>query len=200
MALAHGIHPLRGAALACAGIALLACAGCVGVLAGGAVTGASVAHDQRTAGTVLDDQATEMKAVRAVDADPALKETVHVNFTSYNLVLLVTGEAPTEELRQKVIGIAREQPRVRQVYDELVIAGPSTLTERSSDSLLTARVKTQLFTLKEFDATRVKVVTERGVVYLLGLLSRADADRATEIARSVGGVQKVVKLFEYVDG
>ena len=191
-------RPLRAAALALA--ISLAGGGCIGIFAGGAVTGASVAHDQRTAGTVLDDQAIELKAASAVAADKPLHEAVHVNFTSYNLVLLVTGEAPTEEMRQKVIGIAREQPRVRQVYDEMVVAPPSTVTERGTDSVLTARVKTQLFTLQEFDATRVKVVTERGVVYLLGLVSRADADRATEVARGIGGVQKVVRLFEYTDG
>jgi osmotically-inducible protein OsmY len=114
-------------------------------------------------------------------------------------VVLVTGEAVTEEARQQVIEIVRAIPRVRQVYDELAVAPPTSLLARSSDSVITAKVKTQLVAIKDFDATRVKVVTERGVVYLLGLLSAADAERVTEVTRAVGGVQKVVKLFEYVE-
>jgi osmotically-inducible protein OsmY len=119
--------------------------------------------------------------------------------TSYNTVVLVTGEAPTEELRKQVIEIVRGVEKVRKVYDEVSIAAPSALTSRTSDTLLTGKVKAQLFGSKKLDATRVKVVTEKGVVYLMGLIPRAHGDAAAEVARRVSGVQRVVKLFEYTD-
>ncbi|HKK16362.1 MAG TPA: BON domain-containing protein, partial [Gammaproteobacteria bacterium] len=122
-----------------------------------------------------------------------------INVTSYNNVVLVTGETPTEEMKKRAIDIVTNVPKVSHVYDELTIAAPSSLVSRSSDSLITSKVKTRLLTLDNFDGTRVKVVTEKGVVYLMGLLRRDESDRATEAARQVGGVQKVVKLFQYIE-
>ncbi len=173
--------------------------GCIGAVATGTAVGISVAHDRRTAGTVLDDEGIELKALRLVFEDKELREQTHINVTSYNLQVLVTGEAPTRELMDRLIDGIRRIPKVRKVYNEIAIAAPSALVSRSSDSLLTTKVKTRLFTIKNFDATRVKVVTERGVVYLMGLVSAQEAEAATEAARQVGGVLKVVKLFELVD-
>lgn len=153
----------------------------------------------RTTGTVIEDQAIEMKALQHLYDDPTVYERTHVNVTSYNTVVLVTGEAPTEELRKRAIEIVRGVEKVSKVYDELTIAAPSALTSRTSDTLLTGKVKAQLFGSKELDATRVKVVTEKGVVYLMGLVPRAQGNAAAEVARRVSGVQRVVKLFEYAD-
>jgi len=147
----------------------------------------------------FEDQAIELKASQAFYSDKEIDENAHVNVTSYNTVVLVTGEAPTEELINRIIELVRNIQKVSHVYNELTLAAPSSFTSRSSDSLITARVKTNLLILDNFDGTRVKVVTEKGVVYLMGLLTRAEADRATESTRLTGGVQKVVKLFQYTD-
>jgi osmotically-inducible protein OsmY len=178
---------------------LLTLNGCAAAVLGGAATGAAVAHDRRTAGTVIEDQSIELKAGQALRDDQEINESAHVNVTSYNLVVLVSGEAPNESVRERIINIVRDIPKVTHVYNELTIGSPSTLTSRSSDTLITSKVKTRLFGLENFDATRVKVVTEKGVVYLMGLLTKEESDRVTEAARRVGGVQKVVKLFQYVE-
>ncbi len=173
--------------------------GCAAVIVGGAATGAAVAHDSRTTGTVVDDEAIELKAGHAIRRDEELRRRTHINFTSYNNMLLVSGEAPTEELKKRVIERIRGILKVRRVYDEITIAAPSSLTSRSSDTLLTASVKGKLLTIRNFDGTRIKVVTEKGVVFLMGLVTRREGGIAAEASRQVSGVQKVVKLFEYTD-
>lgn len=176
--------------------------GCAaGVVGAGAAVGttAAVANDRRTTGTFIEDQAIELKAVRGLFVDDEIDKSSHINVTSYNTIVLITGETPNEDLRQRIIDIVRNIPKVTHVYDELTIAAPSSILSRSSDSLITSKVKTRLLTLKNFNGARVKVVTERGVVYLMGLLTRADSDIATGETQLVGGVQKVVKLFQYID-
>ncbi len=173
--------------------------GCAAVIVGGAATGAAVAHDSRTTGTVVDDEAIELKAGHAIRRDEELRRQTHINFTSYNNMVLVSGEAPTAELKKRVIEQIRRIPKVRRVYDEITIAAPSSLTSRSSDTLLTASVKGKLLTIRNFDGTRIKVVTEKGVVFLMGLVTRREGGIAAEASRQVSGVQKVVKLFEYTD-
>lgn len=173
--------------------------GCAAAVVAGGATGVAVAHDRRTAGTVIEDQSIELKAGQGFRDDAEINENAHINVTSYNNVVLVTGETPTEEMKKRAIDIVTNVPKVSHVYDELTIAAPSSLVSRSSDSLITSKVKTRLLTLDNFDGTRVKVVTEKGVVYLMGLLRRDESDRATEAARQVGGVQKVVKLFQYIE-
>lgn len=183
-------------------VLLLAClmvSGCAGLVVGGAATGVAVATDRRTMGTVIEDQAIELKAAKALFENEDLNSQTHINVTSYNTIVLVSGEAPTEELRSEVIEIVRNIEKVRHVYDEITIAAPSSLVSRSSDSLITAKVKTRLLSLPDFDGTRVKVVTENGTVFLMGLLTGEEAENVTAAARKVGGVQKVVKLFEIVD-
>lgn len=171
--------------------------GCAAVVVGGAATGANVAHDRRTTGTFIEDEAIELKSVSAFIADKEINGQTHLNVTSFNTIVLVSGEAPTEELRQRVIQMVRKVPKVSHVYNEISIAGPSSLMSRSADTLITTKVKTKMIAEKNLDGSHVKVVTENGVVYLMGLLNREDADKATEIARQTGGVQKVVKLFQY---
>jgi len=176
--------------------------GCAAAVIGaGAAAGttAVVAHDRRTTGTFIEDQNIELKAVKSFYSDKEINDSSHLNVTSYNLVVLITGETPSEDIRNRIVNIVREIPKVTHVYDELTIAAPSSWTSRTSDSLITSKVKTKLLTLDNFDGTRVKVVTEKGVVYLMGLLTRAESDVATRVAQETGGVQKVVKLFQYVD-
>ena len=175
---------------------LQACA--AAVITGGA-TGMSVATDKRTTGTVIEDQAIELKALKAFADNKDISEKAHLNVTSYNTVVLVTGETPNEALRQQAIDIVSGIQRVSQVHNEITIAAPSSLISRSSDSLITSKVKTRLLAEKNVSSLSIKVVTDKGVVYLMGLVSRQEAETATQLARQIGGVQKVVMLFEYPD-
>ena len=173
--------------------------GCAAIAVGGVAAGASVAADTRTTGTVIEDQSIEFKAGRAFSADEELDDKAHINTTSYNTVVLLTGEAPTEAMRQRAVELVRNIPRVSHVHNEIAVAAPSSLMSRSSDSVITSKVKTRLLADKNVSGMNTKVVTERGIVYLMGLSSRRQADQATELARTTGGVQKVVKLFQYTD-
>ncbi|MEW6353961.1 MAG: BON domain-containing protein [Pseudomonadota bacterium] len=172
--------------------------GCVAVVAGGAATGAAVAHDRRSAGTVLDDQTIEVKAIAAILSDKELSNSAHINVTSYNYAVLLTGEAPSEELRKRAEELVRKIEKVKNVHNEITIAAPSSMVSRSSDTVLTGKVKANMVGLEGLDPTRVKVVTENGVVYLMGLVTRAEADIAANAASKTTGVQRVVKIFEYI--
>jgi osmotically-inducible protein OsmY len=173
--------------------------GCVAVAAGGAAAGAATAVDRRTAGTMLEDETIELKARKSIVGDKELDEKSHLNVTSYNTHLLLTGETPTEELKARAAQLASAVPKVTRVYNEIAVGPPTSIATRSSDTLITSKVKTKLVADEQIDGVAVKVVTENGVVYLMGLLSHAEADRATEVARTTGGVQKVVKLIQYTD-
>lgn len=174
--------------------------GCAAVAVGGAAAaGGAAVIDRRTTGTLVEDQTIEVKAIKELNADKELNEQAHINVTSYNTVVLLSGETPTDALRQKALNIVKGIDKVTHVYNELSIAAPSSLTARGSDSIITTKVKTKLFANKDVTGIEIKVVTEKGVVYLMGIVSRAEAEVATEIARQTGGVQKVVKLFQYTD-
>lgn len=175
---------------------LQACAVAVGT---GMAVGASTAIDQRTTGTVIEDQAIELKTSQAFRADPEIRDQAHWNATSYNTKVLLSGEAVNDNLRRRMEEIVRNIPKVTEVFNELTVAAPSSMMSRSSDTVITTKVKSLLLADKETKGLSVKVVTEKGVVYLMGLVSTQQADQATEITRQTGGVQKVVKLFEYID-
>lgn len=187
--------------------------GCAPVVIGGAAAGtAVVATSRRSPGSVVDDETIELKARLAIIENKELNRQVHVEITSYNGIILLTGQAPSEQLRTEVENLVRQIPEVQSlaskagtappIHDEITIAAPNSFMTRTSDSLVTAKVKTELLGITDiegFNGTRVKVVTENGTVYLMGLLTRKEADAVTEKARQVGGVQRVVKLFEYID-
>lgn len=173
--------------------------GCAGVVVAGGATGAAVAHDQRTVGTVIEDQAIELKAASAIRGDKELDAQSHINVTSYNGTVLLSGETPGDALRKRAEELVSRIEKVKKVHNELLVAAPSSVISRSSDTLITTKIKSQMVATKDFDPTRVKVVTENGVVYMLGLVQRAEADVATDIAGRTGGVQRVVKLFEYLN-
>ncbi len=174
--------------------------GCAPVVAAGAVGAAViVAKDPRTTGTMIDDKGIQIKAWDAIHKDGVLADQVHINVTSYNGVVLLTGEAPTAELRAHAERLVREVEKVRRVYNEITVAAPSSGLTRSSDTLITTKVKTRMLAEEDFDSGRVKVVTENGTVYLMGLVTKQEASVATEIARGTSGVQRVVRLFEYTD-
>ena len=177
---------------------LLLMQGCAPVAVTGATTAVStVVADRRTTGTIIEDEAIENKSRLALWDRKELNKRVHVNVTSYNTSVLVSGEAPTEEDRQAVIDLVKNVEKVTRVFDEITIAAPSSLLSRSADGVVTAKIKTKLIAEKDLSTLHIKVVTENGVTFLMGLVSREEGDIATEIARRTGGVQKVVKLFEY---
>lgn len=170
--------------------------GCAAAVLGGAGTAALVAEDRRTLGTVAEDEGIELKTssrIRERFKDP------HVSVTSYNRKVLLTGEAPDAATRSGIEKIARAIENVRDVYNEIAVSGNTALSARANDSYLTSKVKARFIDQQKFNVVHVKVVTEANVVYLLGLVKRKEADDATQIARTTGGVQKVVRLFDYVD-
>ncbi len=172
--------------------------GCAGALvAGGA--GAAATTDRRGAGTVVSDRALEFKVTNAIYDDKELSELAHINITSYNNVILLTGEAPTEALRNRAAEQARNVANVRLVYNEVAVMPPTSTKVQSRDSWITTKIKTRLIGNEGAGGRRIKVVTERNVVYLLGLVTRTEAAKATELARTVDGVEQVVTLFELQD-
>jgi osmotically-inducible protein OsmY len=173
--------------------------GCAPLIIAGGATAVAVAHDRRTTGALVDDQLIEMKAAAAIAGDHELNDKTHVNVTSVNGIVLLTGETPTTEMRDRVLAAVRAVPGVRRTVDDLRIAEPSAFRDRSDDTWITSKVKTKLVGVKDLDSTQVKVVTEHHVVYLMGLVYRKEADLATEATRDVSGVERVVKLFEYLD-
>lgn len=171
--------------------------GCVPVVAVGVGAGAMMADDRRTASTYLMDEEIELKAAGRIR--DAYKEGVHVNVTSYNRRVLLTGEAVDAGARAKVEQISREVPNVREVQNEVLLAGPSSIMARSSDAYVTTKVKARFLDDRRFSANHVKVVTEAGTVFLMGLVKREEGDAAAEVAAKTSGVGKVVKVFEYID-
>lgn len=186
-------HTTLMAALLTSAVALQ---GCAPIVAGGAATGAAVTSDQRTTGTVIEDQVIETKAGDFFRADAALSQQARISVTSYNQIALVTGQAPTEDLRKRAVEYVSRIAKVRHVYNEIEIGSPVTAMQISSDTLLTTKVKSKLLTVKDLKSTDVKVVSENGVVYLMGLLDQPTGDAVAEVVAGVSGVRKVVKLFE----
>ena len=170
--------------------------GCFPVAAVGVGAGVMMAQDRRTSGAYVEDQAIETKAFDRIGKQ--YKE-VHVNVTSFNRNVLISGEVPSETVKTEIGKFVSGIENVRNVSNELVVSSPSSLTSRSSDSLITSDVKLRFVQDKRFDADHIKVVTENGTVFLMGIVKRAEAEAATEIASLTGGVQRIVKLFEYLD-
>lgn len=174
--------------------ALQACA--QALIVGGVAAGAVMAADRRQFEVMYADQRIELAAGSRIG--DALKGEGHVNVTSYNYTALLTGEVPTAQAKLDAQKAASEVSQVKTVVNELQIAGTSSTTSRSNDAYITSKVKSNLLGNGKVKPTDVKVVTEASVVYLLGLVTREEADAATEIARGTAGVQKVVRVFEYV--
>ncbi len=193
---------LRGAPLVVA-IVLAAGAGTLvtgcgpAIVAVGAAHVALVAVDRRTTGAQIDDQTIELKIL--TEAGTKWGGDVHLNVTSYNGNVLLSGEAPTPEIRNEILQLAKRTEKVRNVYDEIVIGPVTDLGARTNDTYLTSAVKTRLIESEEVGAVYIKVVTERSVVYLMGIVSRAEGDAAAKIAATTSGVRRVVKLFEYTN-
>jgi osmotically-inducible protein OsmY len=171
---------------------------CIPLLVGAGVgAGIMMAEDRRTSGTVLEDQTIEIKARNRITEKHG--EQVKISVTSFNRFVLLTGQAPTDEIKQDVSVLVLEVPSVRNIQNEIVVVGISSMTSRASDALLTSRVKGRLAQNKDVGAAHVKVLSESGTVFLMGLVTRAEAESASQTAATTGGAQRVVKVFEYLD-
>lgn len=169
---------------------------CAPVMVGGAVMGSLVAVDRRTSGAQLEDEGIELRAVSRIREN--LGDRVHINITSYNRQVLLTGEVPSAQDKQLAEQVVSRVENVRAIVNELGVMGNSSFTQRSSDSLITGKVKAALVDARDLYASAYKVVTERGVTYLMGRVTQREADRGTDVARSTSGVQKVVRMFEII--
>jgi len=170
--------------------------GCVGMVVGSAVMGAVATVDRRTLGAQTEDKAIAVKAEMKIPNIAG--DNGHVNATSYNRKVLLTGEVKDEAMKAAVEREVRAIENVESVINELEIAGPSSYTSRSSDTLITAKVKASLVDMKTISAVSFKVVTERGNVYLMGRVTQREGNIAADVAKGVSGVQRVVKIFEYI--
>jgi osmotically-inducible protein OsmY len=188
------LRPLSKAVLCAALLSQLS--GCVAVFAGAAVSGALASADRRTIGTQTEDEGIEVKAATRLPG--IVGDAGHVNVTSYNRKVLVTGEVRDAAMKRAVADEVRSISNVETVMDELEISGASSYTSRSSDTLITSKVKLSLADKKTVKATSFKVVTERGTVYLMGLVTQREGNIAAQVAQGVSGVMRVVKMFEYI--
>ena len=172
--------------------------GCAPLVVGGAAaTGVIVADDRRTVATMAEDEGIEIKTSNRIG--DSVKSNIHVNVTSYNRAVLLTGEVPDAAAKEQAERVARAVENVRTVYNELVVMAVTPLTSRTNDTIITSKVKARFVDGLKFSPVHVKVVTENGVVYLMGIVKKQEAADATNIARTTSGVLKVVRLFEYMD-
>jgi osmotically-inducible protein OsmY len=186
----------RLGAMALALAATSTLSGCALLVGGAMVGGTMMLTDRRTSGAQVEDQGIELKAVNR--AREVLGNAGHVNATSYNRQLLLTGEVPAEGDKAAIEAAIARTENLRTVVNDLAVMSPSSLGSRSNDTLITSKVKASLVDAKDIISTAFKVVTERGVVYLMGRVTEREATRASDVARGVAGVEKVVRVFEIV--
>ncbi len=171
---------------------------CAAIIVGGVASTAVVTTDRRTTGVFIEDENIEIKTNARLSENKDLEDKSHINVISYNGVVLLVGQTPTIELKRIAGEIARNVPSVKRVHNELRIAAPNNLITRSSDSYITSKIKTKMTFEKNFDSTAFKVVTENGEVFLMGLVTKDEAETAIAIAKNVDGVQKVIDVMEYI--
>lgn len=174
--------------------------GCAGAIIVGAGAGVGIVHDRRTAGTVVEDQAIEFKAAARLRRHRELKSHSHINITSYNRIVLITGEAETNEIRDRIATIISGTPSVRRIHNEITIGLAASTGSRLRDTWITTKAKTSLFKIKRagFDPTRIKIQTENNTVYLMGLVTEEEGNAAVDKIKHLKGVKRVVKIFEYI--
>ena len=172
--------------------------GCVPLVVGAGVgAGVMVADDRRSSASMLEDQTIEIKASTRIRE--RFEDQVRVGVTSFNRFVLLVGQVPSEDIKREIEAMVIEVPNVRNVQNELTVSGITSVVARSNDGLLTSRIKGRLVQSKDVSANHIKVVTESGTAYLMGLVTRSEAEAASQVAATTGGVQRVVKVFEYLD-
>ena len=179
---------------------MLAMQGCifvVGAAAGGAAV--SAVYDHRKLAQVTQDNRLNNRIIDKINTIPDLRDRAHISVTTFNGVVLLSGEAVTTQLSQQVESVAHQVDGIDKIYNEIEIKGPTSSLTKASDTWITAKVKTQMLATKGLQSGSIKVVTENGTVYLMGTVTRDQADNTVDIARQVAGVQKVIKIFQYTD-
>jgi len=172
--------------------------GCVAsAFVAGAAAGGAVVYDKRDLATMKQDLETSHAINRAVRKDKKLASDSHIVVATFNHVVLLTGQVPTPEMRGRAEEIAQNSPNVKRIYNEINVVGTTSALTRSSDAWITAKIKGELLVTRGLHSSQIKVVTEDGTVYLMGLVTRRIAQKAVEVSRHVKGVQRVVKIFEY---
>lgn len=170
--------------------------GCFPVVAAGVTSGVMATVDRRSLGTQTEDETIEWKA--SAQVSEKLGDKAHLNFTSYNRKVLMTGEVPNEDAKSEAERIVGGLPNVQSVHNELVVGPASSFTNRSNDSFITSKIKSRSVDSGKFNPVHVKVVTEAGSAFLLGMVTQAEADAAINVARTTAGVKKVVNLMEII--
>jgi len=181
----------------CSTFLLQACA--VGVFAAGAATGGAIAFDKRSMDTMGEDKIISFKTNKHIKEDPSFDNS-RVFASTFNHIVLLAGQVNSEELKQKAENYARQEPKVKRVFNEIQLTKPITFSTQTKDTWLTTKVKSQLLSSEGLKSSQIKVITEDRTVYLLGLVTPNQAESASNIARRVNGVRKVVKLFEFTHG
>lgn len=178
-------------------VTFLTLQGCVSGVVVGTVGAAMIANDRRTAAAQLEDEGIELKAAKIINDNNNLKEHTNISVISYNRMVLLIGQAPNAMLRDSAVRSLQKIQNVTRIHNQIRIGTPSKLTTQTHDSWLTTKIKTAMAKDNSFEYSHVKVITENSEVFLLGLVSKNEASKATEIARNVDGVTKVTKVFEY---
>ncbi len=183
-------------------IVIISCfslSGCAGLMVAGAATGAAASQDRRTVPTQLEDSNIEIKSIATLFEDDEVWSGTNIDVVSYNTIVLLIGQAPTASLKSKAQKVIEEIPKVRKVYNQIRIAAPISFFARRNDEYLTSKVKSSMLFANDFPSGKVKVVTENNEVFLLGLVTNSEADKAVDIARNIDGVTRVVKVFEIIE-
>ena len=184
------------------GLILLSClslSGCAGLFVAGAATGAVASQDRRTVPAQLEDENIEIKTSTSLFEDEAIWKDTNIDVISYNGVVLLVGQAPTATLKRRAKKEVAKTSEIKKIYNQVRIAAPISFFAKRNDELLTSKVKSAMLFTEDFPSSRIKVVSENSEVFLLGLVTETEANKAVEIARNVDGVSRVIKVFETID-
>jgi len=173
--------------------------GCAGLMVAGAATGAVASQDRRTLPTQLEDENIEIKATTALFENDEISKSTNIDVVSYNTNVLLVGQAPTSSLKSKAQAEVEEIEKVNKVYNQIRIAAPISFFAKRNDEYLTSKIKSAMLFSSDFPSAKIKVVTENNEVFLLGLVSKQEAEKAVELARNVDGVSRVIKVFEIIE-
>lgn len=179
-------------------IVCLVLTGCTGLIVAGAATGAVASQDRRTLPTQLEDQNIELKSIKALFENDELWQDTNIDVVSFNNIVLLLGQAPTAELKQKATEAIKNIAKVSKVHNQIRIAAPISFFASRNDEYITSKVKTSMLFTGDFPSSKITVITENSEVFLMGLVTQKEADKAVDIARNISGVAKVIKVFEYV--
>jgi len=172
--------------------------GCATAFITSAAVGVDIASDRRTAGMYIEDQSIELRAGDAIHNDKTLSESSSISVVSFNRVVLLVGQAPNSELKNRASDVVRNIGNVRKIHNEVRIAAPSSILSSTNDAWLTTKAKTQLLAEKDFSSGHIKVISENGEIFLMGMVTRAEADKAIAIVRDIDGAERIVQVFEYI--